>query len=120
MGRTKAKTSTKTRAAALAALASSRPSPPVAAIVATIESTEELLLKAAQFINQHEFDKAKLCAVEAVAVALAELEKERGEKREKDCSDALEILGTVELELGQLELAKEVRLRILQLSTLPG
>lgn len=109
MGRTQAKAGKKSRAQALAALAPPALSTAPKLAPAPQESTQELLLKAAQFINEHDFDAAKVCASDAVRSALAALERNAGELEQKDCTDSFEILGTVELELGELDLAKEVR-----------
>ena len=113
MGRTKARHGKKTRAQALAALAQSAPVAAPAASVQPTEPTEELLLKAAQFINEQDFEQAKDCATRALRSALTAAEGSKGEKEMKDCTDSFEILGTVELELGELDRAKEVRLIIL-------
>lgn len=64
-------------------------------------TTTELLVQAAQAINSLQYEQAKeLChaAVEAANEA----------ESVKDVRDALEVLGTVELELGELQGAREV------------
>lgn len=74
---------------------------PAAAAAAPRPTTEELLVQAAQAINSLQYEQAKeLCfaAVEAANEA----------ESVKDVRDALEVLGTVELELGELGEAREV------------
>ncbi|ORY73443.1 hypothetical protein BCR35DRAFT_307195 [Leucosporidium creatinivorum] len=61
---------------------------------------QELLVKAAQLIASLQYEEAKQATLQALEMAV---EKEDT----KLCTDSLEILGTVELELGELDQARE-------------
>ena len=63
----------------------------------------ELLLQSAQLIASSEYEQAKAVCAVAYDGAL-------NLNDEKLCMDALEILGTIELELGELDQAREVSL----------
>ena len=60
-------------------------------------STDELLVKAASFMPTFDYDKAQEWAQKAVKAAVTEVEKR----------DSLETLGTIELEMGEPELARQ-------------
>lgn len=97
MGRVKSK-GKHTRADALAALAASaKPAEPT-------YTTPELLLKAGGLMASQDFELAKKFCERAVELAA------KG-KHAKHSTEAFEMLGTVELELGELDEAREVRLR---------
>lgn len=61
------------------------------------------MLQAAQLIGSLQYESAKQCCLTAVELSM---QKEDA----KLCTDSLEILGTVELELGELDAAREVRI----------
>ena len=75
---------------------------PVASTSEPTYTTSELLLQAAQHVASCEYELAKAVSVAAVNVA-NDVEDVKG------LMDSLEILGTVELELGELDEAREVR-----------
>lgn len=91
MGRTKSKSkkSTKTEVVSKAVPAVPEPSP------------GELLLQSAHLIATSDYDQAKAVCSVAYEGALKIQD-------EKLCTDALEIMGTIELELGELNEAREV------------
>lgn len=87
----------------------------VAAVVPPTYTIPELLLQAAQHISSCEYDLARGLCETAVRGAQARIGTEQGEK---DLTESYEMLGTAELELGFLDLAREVRLSLLSSSPL--
>ncbi|GAA5827045.1 hypothetical protein JCM11251_002220 [Rhodosporidiobolus azoricus] len=119
MGRTESRKKRQAKAAQAAATvngttpASSTSAQPPAAL-----SVEDLLVQSAQHIGSLDYDNAKRLCVEAVQLAHKELQdKGEGEADPTMLRDALEILGTVELELNELEEAREHFLLTIQLAS---
>lgn len=102
MGRTKQKSKKASR--------SERPAPAPEVPPPTVE---ELLVQSAHFIASVQYEEAKQVTLQALELAV---EKEDT----KLCTDSLEILGTVELELGELDQAREVRPSFFELLRLQG
>lgn len=68
---------------------------------------QELLVKAAQLIASLQYEEAKQATLKALEMAVEQEDT-------KLCTDSLEILGTVELELGELDQAREVSARFFE------
>ncbi|GAA6039037.1 hypothetical protein JCM8097_000168 [Rhodosporidiobolus ruineniae] len=115
MGRTKhrKKQQTKTQAAPVSA---SAPAPSTSAQPPTAVTVEDLLVQAAQGIGSLEYQKAKQLCVQAVQLAHQEQQDKPAETDPRMLRDALEILGTVELELDEVEEAREHFLTSIQLA----
>lgn len=97
MGRTKKPSKSTTRRAPKAEAAAPPPPP----------TMQELLVKAAQLMASLQYEEAKQATLQALEMAV---EKEDT----KLCTDSLEILGTIELELGELDQAREVSARFFE------
>lgn len=68
---------------------------------------QELLVKAAQLIASLQYEEAKQATLKALEMAVEQEDT-------KLCTDSLEILGTIELELGELDQAREVSARFFE------
>jgi polyhydroxyalkanoate synthesis regulator phasin len=90
---------------ATAAAAAAAPPPPAAVL-----SAEELLVQSAQHIGSLNYEQAKQLCVEAVQKAHQEMQEQKEDADPRMLRDALEILGTIELELDEAQEAREVRL----------
>lgn len=115
MGRSKHRKKTQTRTQA-PPVNGSAPAPSTAAQPPTVVTVEDLLVQAAQCIGSLEYQTAKQLCVQAVQLAHKEAQDKPGETDPRMLRDALEILGTVELEMDEVEEAREVR----TVSSLPG
>ncbi|GAA5969344.1 hypothetical protein JCM11641_007558 [Rhodosporidiobolus odoratus] len=80
-------------------------------------TVEDLLVQSAQHIGSLNYDEAKSYAVQAVNLAHNEMEVKKDHESALMLRDALEILGTVELELNELEPAREHFLSTIQLAS---
>ncbi|BGP12618.1 hypothetical protein JCM10213v2_000535 [Rhodosporidiobolus nylandii] len=80
-------------------------------------TVEDLLVQSAQHIGSLDYDGAKQFAVQAVSVAHGEMEAKKDAESAVMLRDALEILGTVELELNEVDEAREHFLATIQLAS---
>lgn len=91
------------RDARAAAALAAPPPPPV------LLSAEELLVQSAQHIGSLNYEAAKELCVQAVQKAHEEMQQQKEDADPRMLRDALEILGTIELELNEAQEAREVR-----------
>lgn len=109
MGRTKSKSKKASKAAAFPA-AETAPAASTSAQPTVTISVEDLLVRAAQQIASINYEGAKTLCVQAVELAHKSIQEKTEGADPRMLRDALEILGTVELELGDIEEAREVSL----------
>ncbi|GAA5922027.1 Acl4p [Sporobolomyces koalae] len=111
MGRSKQKPRRGAKAAAMSALSAQQPAPAPAPRL----SIQDLLVNSARLIASLDYEGAKKLCLEACERANEEVQQQTGDPRL--LRDALEILGTVELELGQVEEARDHFVASIQLAT---
>jgi 3-oxoacyl-ACP reductase-like protein len=107
MGRTKSKSKKASKANAFPAAATA-PAPSTSAQPTVTISIEDLLVRAAQQIASINYEGAKKLCLEAVELAHKGVQEKQEGADPRMLRDALEILGTVELELGDIDEAREV------------
>lgn len=108
MGRTKARRKQASKADNFPSSATA-PAPSTSAQAPPSVTVEALLVQSAQRIAALDYDGAKKLCFQAVQLANRELQEKGDGADPRMLRDALEILGTVELELGDITEAKEVR-----------
>ncbi|GJN91518.1 hypothetical protein Rhopal_004541-T1 [Rhodotorula paludigena] len=87
---------------------SKAPVPAAAAAPPTVEMTvEDLLVHSAELIASLQYEQARDVCVQAVELATRQLQEQGAASDPRMLRDALEILGTVELELGDIAEARE-------------
>ncbi|GAA6006428.1 hypothetical protein JCM10207_004931 [Rhodosporidiobolus poonsookiae] len=114
MGRTKPRKKQAAKADAFPAAATA-PAPSTAAQPPASVTVEDLLVQAAQCIGSLDYDSAKRFSVEAVQLAHHEAQDKKDDAVVM-LRDSLEVLGTVELELGEFEESREHFLASIQLA----
>ncbi|PRQ76863.1 hypothetical protein AAT19DRAFT_12281 [Rhodotorula toruloides] len=107
MGRTKARRKQASKADNFPSNATA-PAPSTSAQAPPSVTVEALLVQSAQRIAALDYDRAKKLCFQAVQLANKELQEKGDGADPRMLRDALEILGTVELELGDIAEAKEV------------
>lgn len=108
MGRTKSRSKKASKASAFPA-AETAPAASTSAPPPVVIKVEDLLVKAAQQIGSINYEGAKALCLQAVELAHMEMQEQKEGADPRMLRDALEILGTVELELGDIDDAREVR-----------
>lgn len=111
MGRNKSRSGKKASKASAFPAAETAPAASTSAQPPAAITVEDLLVQSAQQIGSINYEKAKALCVQAVELANKEVQEKKDGADPRMLRDALEILGTVELELGDIDEAREVRLR---------
>ncbi|GAA5857129.1 hypothetical protein JCM8547_007977 [Rhodosporidiobolus lusitaniae] len=94
----------------------STPAPSTSAQPPVAISVEDLLVQSAQAIGSIQYDEAKRLCIQAVQLAHQEMQAKGADADPTMLRDALEILGTVELELDEVAEAREHFLASVQLA----
>lgn len=115
MGRTKQRS----KKASKAEVHATAPAPSTSAQPPASITVEDLLVQSAELIASLDYDGAKQHCLSAIDLATREAQEKPAETDPRMLRDALEILGTIELELGEVDEAREVRIE-LSLSSWPA
>jgi len=105
MGRTKQRS----KKASKAEVHATTPAPSTSAQPPVTVTVEDLLVQSSELIASLQYDLAKQHCVSAIELATREAQDRPSETDPRMLRDALEILGTIELELGEVDEAREVR-----------
>ncbi|GAA6011139.1 hypothetical protein JCM8202_003912 [Rhodotorula sphaerocarpa] len=117
MGRNKSRSGKKASKASAFPAAETAPAASTSAQPPAAITVEDLLVQSAQQIGSINYEKAKALCVQAVELANKEVQEKKDGADPRMLRDALEILGTVELELGDIDEAREHFAATIQLAS---